>query len=228
MASAARSAIWSVVSAILGLMALAALLFVPAGTVHYWQAWVCLGVFAVVSLVPTVFLNRIDPAAVERRRRAGPRAETRPIQKVVVTGIFVVFAAMLVVSGLDRRFGWSTVPAAVSVLGDVMVAVGLGLAILVVFQNRYAAATIVVEEEQPLVSTGLYGIVRHPMYSASVVMMIGMALALASYWALLIAFVGVALLVVRIIDEEKLLSQQLAGYRDYMAKVRYRLAPPVW
>lgn len=141
---------------------------------------------------------------------------------------FVVFAAMLVVSGLDRRFGWSTVPAAVSVLGDVMAAVGLGLAILVVFQNRYAAATIVVEEEQPLVSTGLYGIVRHPMYSASVVMMIGMALALASYWALLIAFVGVALLVVRIIDEEKLLSEQLAGYRDYIAKVRYRLAPPVW
>lgn len=218
----------SAVSAILGFVVFAALLFVPAGTLHYWQAWAFLGVFAVVSLVPTVFLSRIDPAAVERRRRAGPRAETRPVQKAVVTGIFVVFAAMLVVSGLDRRFGWSTVPAAVSVLGDVMAAVGLGLAILVVFQNRYAAATIVVEDEQPLVSTGLYGIVRHPMYSASVVMMIGMALALASYWALLIAFVGVALLVVRIIDEEKLLSEQLAGYRDYMAKVRYRLAPPVW
>lgn len=222
------SIVRSAVSSILGFAAFAALLFVPAGTLHYWQAWVFLGVFAVVSLVPTVVLGRIDPAAVDRRRRAGPRAETRPVQKVVVTGIFVTFAALLVVSGLDRRFGWSTVPPAVSVLGDVMVAVGLGLAILVVFQNRYAAATIVVEEEQPLVSTGLYGIVRHPMYSASVVMMVGMPLALASYWALAVAVAGVALLVVRILDEEKLLSQQLTGYRDYMARVRFRLAPSVW
>jgi protein-S-isoprenylcysteine O-methyltransferase Ste14 len=98
----------------------------------------------------------------------------------------------------------------------------------VVFQNRYAAATITVEENQPLVSTGLYGIVRHPMYSASLVMMIGMPLALGSYWALPVALIGVVPLIVRILDEEKLLRQQLAGYDDYTRQVCYRLIPLAW
>ena len=159
---------------------------------------------------------------------AGPKAETRAVQKVLVTAILVTFAAMLVVSGLDHRFGWSKVPAALSVLGDIVVAIGLGLAMLVVFQNRYAAATVTVEDGQPLVATGLYGIVRHPMYSTSVVMMVGMTLALASYWALLVTAIGTVLLVLRILDEEKLLSEHLTGYPDYTQKVRYRLLPMVW
>jgi protein-S-isoprenylcysteine O-methyltransferase Ste14 len=224
MSSADRSAL----SSIVGLGALLLLLFLSAGTVHYWQAWVFLGVFAVVTSLPSLYLSRIDPAAIERRRRAGPSAESRPVQKAVMTGIMASFAAVLVVAGLDYRYGWSTVPAWLSILGDLMVAVGLGTTILVVFQNRYAAATITVEEGQPIVTTGLYGIVRHPMYSASVVMMIWMPLALASYWALFVVLIGIALLIVRIIDEEKLLSEQLGGYDDYMHRVRYRLVPLVW
>lgn len=224
MSSAARSALSSFVS----LLAFILLLFVPAGTVDYWQGWVFLGVFAIVSLVPSIYLNRIDPAAIERRRRAGPKAETRPVQKAVISGIMASFAAVLVVAGLDRRFGWSTMPAWLSILGDVMVAVGLGTTMLVVFQNRYAAATITVEDDQPLVTTGLYGIVRHPMYSASVVMMVGIPLALGSYWALVVVLIGVVLLIVRIVDEEALLRQQLAGYSDYMRQVRYRLIPLAW
>ena len=216
------------VSSILGLVGFALLLFVPAGTLDYWQAWAFIGVFAVISLVPSLYLSRIDPAAIERRMHAGPKAETRAVQKVLVTAILVTFAAMLVVSGLDHRFGWSKVPAALSVLGDIVVAIGLGLAMLVVFQNRYAAATVTVEDGQPLVATGLYGIVRHPMYSTSVVMMVGMTLALASYWALLVTAIGTVLLVLRILDEEKLLSEHLTGYPDYTQKVRYRLLPMVW
>lgn len=224
MSSALRSAI----SSVLGLIGFGLMLFVPAGTLHYWQAWVFLGIFMAVSLVPSLYLNRIDPAAVERRMNAGPKAETRPVQKAVMVGILVSFAALLVVSGLDHRFGWSHVPAWVSVIGDVMVAVGLGGAMLVVFQNRYAAATITVEEGQPLASTGLYAVVRHPMYSASVVMMVGMALALASYWALLVVALGVMLLIVRILDEEAMLREQLAGYQNYVREVRFRLVPFVW
>lgn len=216
------------ISSIAGLIAFLLLLFVPAGTVHYWQGWAFLGIFVAVSLLPSLYLNRIDPAAIERRRRAGPKAENRRVQKVVMTAITLTFAAVLVVSGLDHRFGWSTMPAGLSILGDVMLAAGLGTTMLVVFQNRYAAATITVEEGQPIVTTGLYRIVRHPMYSASVVMMIGMALALGSYWALLVVLIGVLLLVIRILDEEKMLVEQLDGYRDYMQKVRYRLVPPVW
>lgn len=216
------------IRSVLGLIGFGALLFIPAGTLDYWQAWVFLGVFSAMSLLPSVYLNRIDPAALERRMHAGPKAETRPVQKAVMTGISLSFAGMLVIAGLDHRFGWSKVPTAISVIGDVLVAAGLGVAMLVVYQNRYAAATITVEDGQPLVTSGLYAVVRHPMYSASLVMMVGMALALASYWSLSAAAFGVLLLIARILDEEKLLSQKLAGYDVYAQRVRSRLIPRLW
>ncbi|WP_179471484.1 methyltransferase family protein [Mycolicibacterium vinylchloridicum] len=217
-----------VISSVLGIVAFAFLLFVPAGTLDYWQGWTLLAVFTAMSLAPTMFLNRVDPAAIERRTHAGVKAETRPTQKVVIAGTFVVFGAMLVVPALDYRFGWSHVPGWLSVVGDVMVAAGLGLAMLVVFQNRYASANITVEDGQPLVSTGLYGIVRHPMYFGNTILMIGIVLALGSYWSLLLVPIGLALMVVRIIDEEKLLRAELDGYEQYTQKVRYRLVPLIW
>ncbi|EHB49924.1 Isoprenylcysteine carboxyl methyltransferase [Mycolicibacterium rhodesiae JS60] len=217
-----------VISSMLGIVAFAVLLFVPAGTLDYWQGWTLLAVFAVMSLAPTMFLNRVDPAAIERRTHAGVKAETRPTQKVVIAGTFLVFGAMLVVPALDYRFGWSHVPGWLSVVGDVMVAAGLGLAMLVVFQNRYASANITVEEGQPLVSTGLYGIVRHPMYFGNTILMIGIVLALGSYWSLLLVPIGLLLMVARILDEEKLLNAELDGYRQYTRKVRYRLVPLIW
>ncbi|TGD85737.1 isoprenylcysteine carboxylmethyltransferase family protein [Mycolicibacterium sp. CH28] len=215
-------------STVLGFAAFAVLLFWPAGTLGYWQGWVFLSLFTVASLVSTGILSRIDPAAFERRTHAGPAAETRTVQKVVIVGTVVACGALLAVSALDWRMGWSQLPAWVSVLGDVLVVVGLGMAMLVVYQNRYAAANITVEENQPLVSTGLYGVVRHPMYLGTLILMIGIPLALGSYWALLIVVPGCALLVVRILDEEKLLSEELDGYRRYMQTVRYRLVPLAW
>ncbi|MGO8768767.1 MAG: methyltransferase family protein [Mycobacterium sp.] len=203
-------------------------LFLPAWTFAYWQAWVFLAVFTVSTWVPSIYLIRTNPAALERRMHAGPSAETRPVQKVVMVFSFMSLAAMMVVSVLDHRFGWSTVPTAISVLGDVLVATGLGLAMLVVVQNSYAAANITVETGQTLVSTGLYGFVRHPMYTGDVIMMVGMPLALGSYWGLLLVVPGLIGLVIRIFDEEKLLEQQLDGYRDYTRRVRYRLVPAVW
>ncbi|PQM48644.1 hypothetical protein C1Y40_01150 [Mycobacterium talmoniae] len=135
---------------------------------------------------------------------------------------------MLVVSALDHRFGWSTAPTAVSVVGDVVLAVGLGLGILAVAQNSYAAANVTVEAEQPVISTGLYGLVRHPMYFALVIMMVGIPLALGSYWGLAGAVGGVPFLALRIADEEKMLTNDLVGYRAYTQQVHYRLLPYVW
>jgi protein-S-isoprenylcysteine O-methyltransferase Ste14 len=216
------------ISSILGIAAFTVLLFVPAGTVNYWQGWALLAVFSAASLGPTLYMARVDPAAVERRMHAGAKAETRPVQKVVIVGTFIAFGALLVVPALDYRFGWSHVPAWMSVLGDVMVAAGLGLTMLVVFQNRYASANITIENGQPLVSTGLYGVVRHPMYSGNVILMIGISLALGSYWALPLVLVGVLLMAVRIKDEEQLLNAELDGYQQYTQQVRYRLVPLVW
>jgi protein-S-isoprenylcysteine O-methyltransferase Ste14 len=218
----------SALSAIAGLLAFGSMVFVPAGTLHYWQGWVFLAVFALSTWIPSVYLLRNNPAALERRTHGGPWRETRMLQKIVISIALLSLAAMIVVSTLDHRFGWSPVSASISLVGDVLVAIGLGLAMLVVIQNGYAAANVTVEKEQKLVSTGLYGLVRHPMYTANVILMLGIPLALGSYWGLVLLIPGPTVLALRIRDEEKLLTEELAGYREYMQDVHYRLVPYVW
>lgn len=223
-----RLALRSVVAAVFGVAFFGVLLLVPAGTVDYWQAWVFIGVFTVASLVPSAYLAVHSPEALRRRLTAGPTAETRPVQKLVMVGTTASIAVVLVVSALDHRFGWSTVPSAVVVLGDVAVVAGLIVAQLVVVQNGYAAATITVEDGQPLVSTGLYGVVRHPMYAGALVMLAGTPPALDSYWGLVPMLATIPILAVRIVDEERMLVTELAGYDAYARRVRYRLLPRVW
>ena len=216
-----------VAQSVFGLVAFAALLFLPAGTLDYWQAWVFLAVFSIASL-STVYMLKKDPAALERRMHAGPAAETRPVQKVVAAGVYVLVSALLVFSALDHRFGWSPVPAGVSLAGDALVAIGLGITILVVIQNSYAAAAITVEASQTVVSTGLYGLVRHPMYMGAMIMWAGIPLALDSWWGLAVLIPCLFGVAFRIRDEEKMLTNELSGYREYTQKVHHRLVPYVW
>jgi protein-S-isoprenylcysteine O-methyltransferase Ste14 len=150
------------------------------------------------------------------------------VQKVLIVGGYLSLAGMFVVSVLDHRFGWSPVPTAICLVGDVLAAVGIVVQMLVVIQNSHAAATVRVEAGQTLISTGLYGLVRHPMYTGNVIMMIGIPLALGSYWGLVFVIPGLLVLALRIRDEEKLLQEELDGYREYTRKVRYRLVPCMW
>jgi protein-S-isoprenylcysteine O-methyltransferase Ste14 len=223
-----KIALQTAVASVLGIGAFVLLLFVPAGTLNWWQAWTFIAVFALATLVPSVYLARRDPEALKRRMKAGPTNETRLVQRVVIAVCFLLIPAMLVIAGLDHRFGWSTVPVPIVIVGDVLVAAGLVLAQWVVIQNSYAAATITVERGQPLVDTGLYGVVRHPLYVGALIMMIGSPLALGSLWALVILIPGFAALAVRIVDEEKMLAEQLPGYDEYTQKVPNRLVPHVW
>lgn len=216
------------VSTVFGVAFFAVALFLPAGTFCYWQAWLFIAVFTGATLVPSLYLAYRDPATLERRMRAGPVAEKRPVQRAAVSAIVVAVVALLVLSALDHRFGWSQVPLGLVVAGNVLVAAGLIIAQWVVFQNRYAAATITVEAGQQLVSTGLYGLVRHPMYSGAVVMLIGTPPALDSYWGMVMLIPGVLTLAMRIVDEEKMLSAELTGYREYTNRVPYRLVPHIW
>lgn len=208
-------------------LAFGLILFLAAGTFDFWQAWVFLAVYNLSGWIPNIYLWRTNPVAFERRMR-GATAETRTVQKAVIHGWLLSVPAAFVVSGFDHRFGWSTVPTVISLLGNVLVAAGLILVMVVVFQNNYAAANVQVEGGQTIVSTGLYGMVRHPMYTGSVVMLVGIPLALGSYWGLLTVLPAGISLALRIRDEEKLLEQELHGYRDYTHKVRYRLVPGVW
>ena len=223
-----KTAIQAATSTIIGLGLFLLLVFLPAGTFDYWRGWAFIAVFAAATLIPSVYLAATNPAALQRRMQAGPAAETRPLQKAIITFAFLSMGAMIVVSVLDYRFGWSSVRAAVSVVGDVLVGAGLLIAMITTIQNGYAAANVKVESEQTVVSTGVYSLVRHPMYFGNIVMMIGVPLALGSYWALLFVIPGLAVLATRILDEEKLLSLELTGYADYIQRVHYRLVPYVW
>jgi protein-S-isoprenylcysteine O-methyltransferase Ste14 len=223
-----KTIVQAVVTSLVGFVVFGVLVFAPAGTFDYWRGWAFIAVFALATLIPSAYLAVKNPAALRRRMQAGPAAETRPVQKVIIGVAFVSMAAMIAVSALDFRFGWSSVSAAVSVVGLVLVAVGLTIAMLVTIQNGYAAANVTVESDQQLSSTGWYGFVRHPMYFGNVVLMVGVPLALGSYWALLFVIAGLAILGLRIRDEEALLARDLSGYREYMQKVHYRLVPYVW
>jgi protein-S-isoprenylcysteine O-methyltransferase Ste14 len=220
--------IQAIAASLSGLVFFCVFLFGPAGTFRYWEAWVFIAVFAVMSTGPTVYWGLRKPEVLRRRMRSGPMAETRPAQKVATVGIVATVIAVCVVSALDHRFGWSQVPIPIVVVGNILVAAGLGMALMVVNQNEYAAATITVEAQQPVIYTGLYSVVRHPMYAFASLMIVGMPLALDSYWGLVTVAPAVAVFAYRIIDEEKALRAELAGYDEYTEKVRYRLVPYVW
>ena len=216
------------VSLVALIIVMAALVFVPAGTLDYWQAWLFLACYFLASLVVSAWLIRNDPALLERRMRAGPFAEGEPSQKVIMAITSIGFIALLVVPGLDHRFGWSRMPGAVAILGDVLLLAGW-LGILQVFRtNTYAAATIQVASGQSVISTGPYAVVRHPMYAAALLMLLGIPVSLGSWWGALVLAALLPALAWRLIDEERVLVRDLSGYADYRRKVRWRLIPGLW
>jgi protein-S-isoprenylcysteine O-methyltransferase Ste14 len=203
-------------------------LFVPAGSVRFWQAWVYLTLFIGLSAIITYDLMRRDPALLERRMKGGPIAEPRSQQKVIMLGASACFVALHVVPALDFRFGWSAVPLAAVILGDVLFVVGFGLVGRVYRENTYTAATIEVAPEQRVISTGPYAIVRHPMYASAILYLLGTPLALGSYAGFVPLALMLPFLIWRLIDEERMLSRELPGYTAYQNRVPYRLIPHVW
>jgi protein-S-isoprenylcysteine O-methyltransferase Ste14 len=211
---------------LLGVMAL--LTFVPAGTINFWQGWLFLAVFGASVVAISAYMLIRDPALVERRMHAGPVAESRPIQKFIQAVTGASFIGMLVVGGLDHRFGWSHVPAAVAILASAVVPVSFWIIYLVVRENSFAGSTIEVSEQQRVISTGLYAHIRHPMYAGALPMLIAMPVALGSWWGTLLVIPMCVGLVARIIDEERFLATELSGYDAYRRSVPWRLIPMVW
>ena len=211
------------------LLVMGALLFVPAGTLNYWQAWAFLAVFGASALAITLYLIKKDPKLLERRVHAGPIAERETSQKIIQSITALGFMAMLVLPALDHRFHWwPAVPFFASVAGDVLVAIGFLIIFFVYKENTFASATIEVYSEQRVVSSGLYALVRHPMYMGGFVFFVGAALSLGSWWGLLAFLLMMPAFIWRISDEEKLLTKDLPGYAEYKNAVRYRLVPFIW
>jgi protein-S-isoprenylcysteine O-methyltransferase Ste14 len=202
--------------------------FAIAGTVDYWQGWMFVATFGVMSFGITLYLARHDPALLQRRMTGGPQAEKQPAQRVIMAFASIGFVALLVIPALDHRFDWSQVPGVVSVFGNLLVILGWIGCYRVFRENSFAAATIDVAPDQNLVTTGPYAIVRHPMYAAGLVMIAGMPIALGSWWGLIVAAAEVPVLMWRLLDEERFLTERLPGYAAYREKVRFRLLPSVW
>jgi protein-S-isoprenylcysteine O-methyltransferase Ste14 len=208
----------------LGICALAILFFLPAGTFGYWQAWVWLAVVCIPMLLVLGYLLKNDPALLERRMRT---REKEP-QQGLIQKLGWVWLLALLVPGVDYRFGWSHVPMALVVAADVAVLLGYVGFFLVLRENSYASRVIEVDEQQKVISTGPYALVRHPMYTSIAVLWAFTPLALGSYWGLIPGLMIIPILVARILNEEQVLARDLAGYTDYMQQTRFRLIPDVW
>jgi protein-S-isoprenylcysteine O-methyltransferase Ste14 len=204
------------------------LVFVPAGSLAYWQGWLFWTQLTAWSVAGTWYFLKRNPALVERRLRAGPAAEHDPVQKRIQLFMAIALCAIFVVSGLDHGLGWSATSWPVAIAGNILVAAGYLLVFWVLAENPFASATIEVAAGQRVVSTGPYAVVRHPMYAGALPAFLGIPLALGSWWGLLPGAALAAGLVARLRDEEAYLARNLPGYEAYRATVRWRLVPGVW
>jgi protein-S-isoprenylcysteine O-methyltransferase Ste14 len=220
---------WRIVRLIAGFaVALAVLIFLPAGSLNFWQGWLYWLVFLGTSVAGALYFVERDPRLVESRMGAGPSAEKQPLQKIIQGVVRGLFFLLLVLSGIDHRFGWSDLPVALVIAGDLLVILGFLVIFLTFKANSFASGIITLRDDQTVVSTGPYAIVRHPMYSGTLLLFLGTALALGSAWSALLVIPALAGFAWRLIEEEAFLVKNLPGYAEYCRKTRYRLVPLVW
>lgn len=210
---------------LLGLVLVGAMLFLPAWTLNYPYGWLFLALLFLPMLIMGVVLFVKAPSLLEKRLN---HKEKQAAQKGVVALSGLMFPVGFVLSALDFRFGWSRVPIWLVAMASALFLVGYGLYGEVMRENAYLSRTVEVQEGQEVISTGLYGLVRHPMYLATLLMFLPLPLILGSFWGLIPFVLYPVMIVIRILDEEKLLSAELRGYGEYKSKVKYRLIPFVW
>jgi protein-S-isoprenylcysteine O-methyltransferase Ste14 len=221
-----------IVKSILGLafllVCLGLALFLAAGSLNFWQAWLYLLDFGVCTILITLYLVKYDQNLLASRVSAGPVAETQKRQQVIQSLASLFFIGLFIIPGLDYRFHWSSVPPVVSLLCDGLVALGFYFVFLVFKENTYTSGTIEVAKDQTVISTGPYSLVRHPMYAGASVLLIFTPVALGSWIAIPFPLPLILVVVVRLLEEEKFLLANLPGYAEYCQKVRYHLIPGVW
>ena len=209
----------------LGLVLVMVLIFVPAGTLHYWQAWLFIGILFVPMFVVGIILMFRNPDLLRSRLDAKEK-ETEQKSVVLMSGL--LFIAMFVTAGLNYRFGWWVLSDKFVIIAAVVFLLGYILYGVVMRENVWLSRTIEVQDHQQVVDSGLYGLVRHPMYFATLLLFLTIPLILASPWSFLIMLLYIPIIVKRIRNEEKVLGQDLGGYKAYTERVRYRLIPFIW
>ena len=208
-----------------GVIIMSVLLFIPAGSVKFWNAWRFMGVLFIPMLFVIFYLIIRDPELLYKRMKTNEREK---IQKKVVLLTSVVFLSAFIIAGFDYRFGWSAVPVPLEILSALIVFIGYILFYMVMRQNSYASRVVEIQEKQKVIDTGLYGIVRHPMYFAAILMFMFMPLVLGSFFALIPLLIFPFQMSTRMKNEEEILEKGLEGYIQYKEKVRYKIIPFVW
>lgn len=203
-------------------------IFLPAGSLNFWQAWIYLANWAVCVILITAYLIKNDQELLAGRIKSGAAAETRTSQKIIQSLASLFFLGLFVVPGLDYRFGWSHVPPVLSLVADGGVALGFLIVFLTFKENSYTRGTIEVSENQQVITSGPYRFVRHPMYAGALFMLLVTPLALGSWVALPLAVPMILIIAIRLLDEEVFLRKNLTGYLEYCRSVRYHLLPYVW
>jgi len=204
---------------------LAAMFFIPAGTLAYWEAWLYLAILFIPMFFVGLWLLKNDPELLERRMRFREKETT---QKRVINFSLIWFLLAFVLPGFDYRFGWSNVPVWVVLAAALLVLLGYFMVFWVFRENSYASRVIEVAQGQKVIDTGPYALVRHPMYAGSIILYVFSPLALGSWWAMIPALPIIPVLIVRLLNEEEILLRDLPGYAAYRQKVRFRLLPGVW
>lgn len=210
---------------IAGLIMVAMMLFLPAGTINYFNGWLFIGLLFVPMFLLGVVLLIKSPQLLEKRLRS---KESEDDQKKVVGASLLMFLAGFILSAVDFRFGWTKVPFPVVIIAAVILLVSYGLYAEVMRENVYLSRTVEIQEEQKVIDTGLYGVVRHPMYFSTVLLFLAIPVVLGSWIGFAVFCIYPFLLVKRIKNEEQVLEEGLAGYKEYKEKVKYRMIPFVW
>ncbi|GAK53433.1 isoprenylcysteine carboxyl methyltransferase [Candidatus Moduliflexus flocculans] len=210
---------------IIGIPVLLLILFLPAGTFAYWEAWIYLTILLIpMSIVMFYFLKKAPEFLARRMKFKEKEVE----QKLIIKLSFIPFLLAFILPGIDKRLGWSNVPITIIVIAEILVFLGYIFVFLVFKENQFASRVIEVAKGQIVIQSGPYRLVRHPMYMGSIVMYIASPLALGSYWAIIPAIFIIPIFIARIINEESVLTKELEGYSDYKLKTRYRLIPGIW
>lgn len=207
---------------------MAALIFGGAGTLAWWQGWLFMAVYFAWAIGVSVWLFRHDKALLARRMSGGPVAEKEPAQKIIMSLMSAGYTGAMIVAGLDHRLGWSAAPSWLAPAGDAVFSLGWLIIVWVFRENSFSASTIEIMPGQSVISTGPYAFVRHPMYGGGFLLLTAIPLALGSWWGLVPTVVMLPGLIWRLLDEERLLVRDLAGYAEYMEAVRSRLLPGIW
>lgn len=211
-----------------GLTVFAAMIFLPAGTWHYWQGWVFIATFTLCTTLYTFYNAIYDRALLARRMNAGPKNEKETSQKIIMSLAGLCFVALIALSALDFRLQLSPVPPYVSIIADAIVALSFLAIFFVTKENSFAAANITVESGQKVIDTGPYAYVRHPMYASAFWMLLAIPLCLGGWYGVLLNIPFMPVLLWRLLDEERVLRRDLPGYTEYTSRVRYRLIPYIW